>query len=285
MHNRVLAAVVLAFAFVALFQQQASAKTYNHGVTVFMSERTIGPDDVVDGDLNVIFGSVTCDGGTIHGEVRTIAGTFDDAGNCTIDGQTLHLLENSSVSSVAPWLEPGSAAILAENERVTRHLAYSVLVLLAFLLFPIRVRVALARVEHHPGASAAVGILALVAVVPIAVLLVLSIIGIPLVAIEIAALLAGLWIGQASVSLLIGRRVFELFTPRTTPSPIAALIVGLVVVSAAEMVPIIGWAVTATVLVIGLGSTILGFVGENALRPMSFPPPSTPLGSTPMKTG
>jgi hypothetical protein len=120
----------------------------------------------------------------------------------------------------------------------------------------------------------------------VAVLLVLSIVGIPLVALEIAALLAGLWIGQAAVSLLIGRRLFELLIPKTTPSPLAALVLGLVVITAAEMVPIVGWAVTATVLVVGLGATILGFVGEGVFRPVTFSGPgSPPIVNTPMKTG
>jgi anti-sigma factor RsiW len=277
-----LAAVGAALA--CLLAAPASAKTYTHGINVFMSSRTIGPDDVVDGDLNVVLGNVDCDGGTIHGSVRTIAGSFNDEGGCTIDGDLVPLLDNSALSAVAPWLGAGSDAIFKENERVLRHMAFGVLVLLAFLLFPVRVRVALSRVEKHPGISAVIGILALVAVVPVAILLVLSIIGIPLVALEFAALFAGWWIGQAAVSLLIGRRLFELVMPQTTPSALAALVLGLVVVTAAELVPIVGWAVTATVFVVGLGATILGFVGESAFTPTPLRGSPPPVGGTPMKT-
>ena len=254
-------------------------------MSAILSDRVIGPDDVVDGDVNIVLGSVTCDGGTIHGDVRTVAGTFDDTGNCTVDGNIVHLLDNASVTSITPWLGAGSSMMFAENERVFQHLAYGVLVLLGFLLFPVRVKVALSRAEKHPGVSAAVGILAFVAVLPIAVLLILSIVGIPLVALEIAALLAGMWIGQAAVSLLIGRRLFELMMPKTTPSPLAGLVLGLVVITAAEMLPIVGWAVTATVLVVGLGATILGFIGDSAFTPTVLRAPSgPPVGGTPMKT-
>jgi hypothetical protein len=284
--RRLLVAFCAVAAFGILFAAPASAKTYTHGITVFMSNRTIGPDDVVDGDLNVVFSNVNCDGGTIHGNVRTIAANFNDDGGCTIDGELVPLLDNAALSSVAPWMGAGSDAIFKENERVFRHMAYGVLVLLAFLLFPVRVRVALARVEKHPGLSAVVGILALVAVVPVAILLVLSIIGIPLIAIEFAALFAGWWIGQAAVSLLIGRRLFELVMPQTTPSALASLVLGLVVVTAAELVPVVGWAVMATVFVVGLGATLLGFVGESAFTPtpMRNGPSASPPGTAPMKT-
>ena len=126
--------------------------------------------------------------------------------------------------------------------------------------------------------SAAAGTLAFVAVLPIAILLALSIIGIPLIVLEFAALFAGLWIGQAAVSLLIGRRLYELARPHTTPSPLGALIVGLVVVSAAEILPVVGWAVTALVWLVGLGAAVLAF-----WRDMHFTNPgSTPVGGAPM---
>ncbi len=87
-----------------------------------------------------------------------------------------------------------------------------------------------------------------------------SIIGIPLIAVEIAALFAGLWIGQGAIALLVGRRLYELMLPRATPTPLGALILGLVVVSAAEIVPVVGWFVTILVWLVGLGAAILAFI-------------------------
>jgi hypothetical protein len=125
------------------------------------------------------------------------------------------------------------------------------------LLFPMRMRLAHDRVERHPGLAAAVGILAAIAAVPIALVLLVSIVGIPLIALEIAALLGGVWLGSGAVALVVGRRLSELVVPSVTPSPLWALVLGLVVVSAAETVPFVGWAVTAIVWVVGLGASIL----------------------------
>jgi hypothetical protein len=147
-----------------------------------------------------------------------------------------------------------------------------------FLLFPLRMRVALDRVERHPGLSAATGAVAAVALVPIGLVLLVSVIGIPLIPLEIAAAIAFVWIGTGAIALLVGRRLCELLMPAATPSPLVALIIGLVVVSAAEIAPFVGWAVTALVWLVGLGSAILAFVRTTTIdatfarAPISGPP-------------
>jgi hypothetical protein len=187
------------------------------------------------------------------------------------------------------------AHVERENRRLTGWLAYSVIVLLAFLIFPVRVRAALDRVEHHPGLSAGVGVIALVAIFPIAMLLFISFIGWPLIPVEFLAVFAAILIGYAALSMLIGRRLYEMILPRTTPSPVAALVLGLIVVAAAGMVPGIGPLVIALVCLVGLGAAILAFVRETAfMGPIGHAPSATagggpgaprpPIGGPPMRT-
>jgi len=242
----------------------ASARTYNHGLTVwFNDDVTLGDGDEVRGDLDIVFGDVTCSSGAvIDGSVRTYFGNFNQLDGCRVDGRVISAFDGDSWS-IAPFVPHGSTVdMLSENRRVFQSLAWNVVVLFIFLLFPLRVRVALDRVEQRPGLSAVAGVIALIAVLPIFVMLLLSVIGIPLIVLEIAAVLAGIWIGYAAVAMLIGRRLHELVRPHTTPSPLAALIFGLIVVSAAQMLPVVGWAVSALVLVVGLGAAILGFFRE-----------------------
>src|SRR5207248_7679645 len=149
-----------------------------------------------------------------------------------IDG-TQHVY-GGDVGSVVQWAA-GASTIAAENAKITTLLAYSFVVVLIFLIFPVRVRTALDRVEKHPGLSAAVGVLALIAILPVAMLLFISFIGWPLIPLEIVAIVAGVLIGQAALGLLIGRRLYELVHPHGTPSPLGALVIGLVVRWAAEL--------------------------------------------------
>jgi hypothetical protein len=68
--------------------------------------------------------------------------------------------------------------------------------------------------------------------------------------------------------------------PSTTPSPLWALVLGLVVVSAAETVPYVGWAVTALVWLVGLGASILGLFSAAPLEALR----RAGIGGPPMPT-
>ncbi|HTJ28832.1 MAG TPA: hypothetical protein VMA36_21940, partial [Candidatus Limnocylindria bacterium] len=221
----------------------------------------IPPGDVVDGDLNVIFGDAKV-AGVVRGDCNSIFGSCEEVDGGQILGHQ-NGLNNEALRAMVPWVvgkELGIRGLADQDRRLFFKLAASAIVVLVFLLFPLRMRVALDRVERHPALSAATGAIAFVAVVPIAIVLAISIIGIPLIALEIAAVFAGVWIGTGALALLVGRRLCELVMPSATPSPLVALIIGLVVVCAAEIVPIVGWVVTALVWLVGLGAAILSFV-------------------------
>jgi hypothetical protein len=153
-------------------------------------------------------------------------------------------------------------------------------VLLVFLLFPVRMRLALDRVERHPGLAALIGACAIVALLPLAIVLLVSIVGIPLIVLEVAAVFVGIWLGTGAIALLVGRRLSELLLPSMTPSPLWALVLGLVVVSAAETVPYVGWAVTALVWLVGLGASILAFIRSTSIDAMR----RATIGGPPMPT-
>jgi len=262
--RRVLATFGALVALSAAMISVASAHTYDNGKTVMFSTLDIGDGDEVRGNLDVIFGSVTCsDGAEIDGDVRTFFGSFSELDGCQVDGRVV----NAAGDAFVPWVGPlSNDDLFAQNHSFLKKLAWDVVVLFAFLLFPLRVRVALDRVEKHPGLSGLVGALAVIAIVPVGIFLAFSILGIPLIPLEAALVFAALCIGNAAVALLIGRRLYELLLPHKTPTPLGALGLGLIVVTAAETLPTVGWAVIALVLLVGLGSAILAFVRETSFR-------------------
>ncbi len=269
--------------FLALIATASSASartlTIDHGGTYWGQDVLVERNQIIEGDVTVFFGDAIVEG-RVNGDVNDIGGTIDQRPGSNITG-AIHQMGGDYVAAVAPWAASNTAStLMAENRRMVARLAYSVIVLLVFLIFPVRVRVALDRLEHHPGLAAAVGMLAIVAVFPVMLLLIVSIIGIPLIAVEVAALLAGVLIGQAALGMLVGRRLFELISPRTTPAPLAALILGLVMISLAEIVPGVGAFVTMLVVLVGLGAAALAVVrdsgfGQPAVTgrgPISGPP-------------
>ena len=280
MNARPAALIAALFALVGVaFASPALARGSDGGETEIFTDVYVPPNQTIDGDVNVIFGDAKI-AGVVRGDCNAIFG------QCTLIDSGRVLGETNSVTgdgarTFLPWAVGGYGlgALAEQDHRLFTKLLSSAVVVLVFLLFPLRMRVALDRVERHPAMSAATGAIAAVLIVPIAILLIVSIIGIPLVVLEIAGLIAGVWIGTGAVALLVGRRLCELVMPTSTPSPLVALILGLVVVSAAEIVPLLGWAVTALVWLVGLGSAILSFVRSTQLDTV---PHRVPIGGPPM---
>jgi hypothetical protein len=264
----------------------ALAHAHDGSVTKFFSDAVVDPDETIDGDLNVVFGNATV-AGHVTGNVNVIGGSCSVLDTGSVDGDE-HCIWNDAGVALTPLVAASSGfdGFARSDRRLFVKLASSAIVVLMFLLFPMRMRLALDRVERHPGLAAAVGVATFIAVVPIAILLILSLIGIPLIVLEVAAVFAGVWLGTGAVALLVGRRLCELVLPQVTPSPLLALILGLVVVSAAEIVPIVGWAVTALVWLVGIGAAVLAFIrSAGGGPPYAFSSPvggRPPIGGPPM---
>jgi hypothetical protein len=279
----------LLVALLTVLPAPAAAHAHNGSVTKFFSDAVVDPDETIDGDLNVVFGSATI-AGRVTGNVNVLGGSCTVVDSGTVDGDE-HCVWNDAAAALAPLAVTSSGVdgFGQTDRRLFLKLASSAIVVLMFLLFPVRMRLALDRVERHPGIAAVVGVAAFIAVVPVAILLILSLVGIPLIVLEIAALFAGVWLGTGAVALLVGRRLCELVMPQLTPSPLVALLLGLVVVSAAEIVPIVGWAVTSLVWLVGMGAAVLAFVrsvGGGGGGPFwgSPVPGRSAIGGPPMKT-
>lgn len=282
MNARLIAVFIAGLASAAFAHPAAAeARTHDGAMTRIFTNIYVPPSQTIDGDLDVVFGDAQV-AGVVRGDCNAVFGTCSVVDGGQIQGRN-NSVANEGARVFFPWATGrsyGMSALADQDHRLFVKLAASLVVVLMFLLFPLRMRVALDRVERHPALSAAAGTVAAIAVIPVAILLALSIIGIPLIVLEIAGLFAGLWIGTGAIALLVGRRLSELVMPRTTPSPLVALILGLVVVSAAEIVPVVGWVVTALVCLIGLGSTILSFLRSNALDTAVR---RAPIGGPPMQ--
>jgi len=256
---RYLTLAVAFFAVLGIVQTLPAEARSRDGSLTSLHDVYVPADQVVDGDVNVVFGDAKI-AGIVRGDCNAPFGHCTIVDNGQVNGH-VYSGADEGTRAFLPWAFGNGVGALAEQDhRLLVKLAGSAVVVLMFLLFPLRMRVALDRVEKHPALSALTGTIAVVAVVPIAILLLISIIGIPLVFLEIAALFAGVWIGTGALALLVGRRLCELVLPASTPSPLLALVLGLVVVSAAEIVPVIGWAVSALVWLVGLGAAILSFI-------------------------
>jgi hypothetical protein len=284
MNARFASFVIMAGTLVAAFfmlqgTAQAEPRSIYRGGTYWGSVR-VEPNQVVEGDLTVFFGNAEIEG-TVDGDVNVVGGNIDVRGG-TVNGQT-HDVGGSVVESLVPWAPDASYARPYEPDgRLWWRIAWDVVVLVIFLIFPVRARMALGRVEAHPGLATAAGLFGWVAVFPVAILLAITLILIPLIPVEFVLLLAGTFIGHAALALLIGRRFYEMLQPKTTPSPLVALVLGLALLTAAELVPVVGTLVLLLVALVGLGAVILTFVPEAPSGGPGMPPPRQTISGPPM---
>jgi hypothetical protein len=248
----------------------AAAQSIDHGGSYFGSV-VVEPGQTVEGDLDVIFGNVTVEG-TVDGDVNVVGGNVYERPGSLITGH-VNAAGGEIVSDVAPWMPaPEARAPFESDMHLLWRLAWDVVVLLIFLIFPVRTRMALDRLERHPGLSVATGTLGCVAIVPLAVLLGFSVLLIPLIPIEFVAVVGGVCVGTAALALLVGRRLCELLNPTQTPAPLTALVVGLALLTAAELVPIIGTMVFVLAALIGLGAAMLTLVSEQSFTGVTRSP-------------
>ena len=273
MKKRLLLIAVALVSIVALARPAlAQTQAIYHGGAYFGSV-VVEPGQVVDGDLTVIFGDATIEG-IVEGDLNVVGGSYDPRPGGVVTGQ-VHEVGGAVAQAVVPWAPSeggyGYSPFMPDH-RLLWRLSWNVLALLVFLIFPLRTRMVLDRLERHPGLSVAAGVLGCIAVIPLAILLAITILLIPLILIEMVFLLASAFLGTAALALLIGRRLCELVSPTTTPSPLVALLAGIALITAAELVPVIGTLVLMLVGLIGLGATILSFTSDSLGAPISGPP-------------
>lgn len=257
----------------------ADVSSIYHGGTYFGSV-VVEPGQTVKGDLTVIAGDATI-AGVVDGNVDVIGGNFYVRPGAVVTGQ-VNTIGGEVASAVVPWSSPPDRTAFVADYRVLWRIASGLIAVLFFLIFPVRTRIALDRLERHPGLCAAVGLLGWVAVLPVALLLLCTIVLIPFIGLEAVAIVGAVFLGKAALALLVGRRLCELIKPATTPAPLVALIAGLVLVTAAELVPVIGTLVTVFVLLIGMGAAILAFTGEPLVGGPVVGRVRPPLGGPPM---
>ncbi len=284
--TKVLLGVSLLALVLAARPALASTHAIYHGGTYFGSV-VVEPGQVVDGDLTVIFGDAAI-AGTVDGDVNVIGGNYEPRPGGVVTGE-VNQIGGDVGRAIVPWAPADSPySPFVPDHRLLWRLSWNALVLLVFLIFPLRTRMVLDRLERHPGLCVATGVLGCVAIVPLAILLAITIILIPLILLEFVFLFASVFLGTAALALLVGRRLCETISPSTTPSPIFALVVGILMITAAELVPVVGALVLVFVGVLGLGATMLSFASDSLggpIGPGRAPQVRAPIGGPPMPAG
>jgi hypothetical protein len=195
---------------------------------------------VVNGDVVALGGII------VMGKGADVHGTLTEINSSNISAAISDLLSDDWEGW--SWL----FAIFS----VVVFFAILILALLIVALIPKPIQVIAETIKTNTFKVSLSGLLGLLLIVPIAVLLTISVIGIVLIPLEMILVVSAALLGFIAVSQLIGRRVLMLIK-RTGGGVIRQTFWGLITLWLIGWIPYVGWMIKVLAVVLGLGGVIM----------------------------
>lgn len=220
-------------------------------------------DGIVDGDAVAVGGTVHLgEEAVIHGDAVTIGGNIDQAEGAMIYGSTVDV---SSINFESIFDDIDFAPNFGGLPRGLRFIpiiGLFALVLLLSAIMPMELNKVATIVKNEPLHMFLYGLLGFILIVPLAVLLAISIIGIALIPIEMLAVFIALLMGYIAVAIIIGKRVLKALK-NNDPNIILSALLGVLLLWLVGLIPFFGFLVKAIACVIGFGAVIIVIARRN----------------------
>ena len=129
------------------------------------------------------------------------------------------------------------------------------------VLFPKRVGWTSVAIERHPWQTLGWGLLWWVLLLPMTLLMVVSVIGIPIVVILWLVYGLAVVLGYISITQLIGKKLLSAFKRYNQPI-VTEVIWGVVLMALINLIPVLGQLITCIVCTMGLGAAWMSRLGE-----------------------
>ena len=253
-------------------------ETVTGNITVFGGDATI--NGVVEGNATVFGGNLRVNG-RIGGNAANFGGTTTLGEKAVIEGNFAHFggSVNRAPGAVIRGSETTGPSVFNPFANfLSRLLGLIVSLVLAAIvvaILPEQTRILANTVEQQPLPSLGYGFLATVLIPVVFVLLALLVIVgwilIPFVALAIPIIY---FYGYVGVSRWLGRRVIEA-TRIVQDSPIAQVLIGVLIFGIIGLIPILGGLVVLVAAIIGLGAVLISKFGTGRpwRRERPAPPP------------
>jgi len=197
---------------------------------------TLGPDAVIGKDVVSIGGAVKqAQGAVIHGDVVEL----------NIPG----------VSAIVPFFIEDSASSWFWTFKIVSLLGFLTLAVLLVALLPKPFDLITVNVQQNVGKVILWAVLGLVVLVPLAIFLAISVVGIPLIALEVFLAGIAFLVGYIAIAQLIGDKIAALMK-RPALGVIWLTVMGLLALWLIGWVPILGSLVKAAAIVLGFGGVL-----------------------------
>ena len=232
--------------------------------SAYLAGGTVGVRGAVGQALTVRGGDVTIDG-VVGGDVRVTGARLRVGPNARITGSLRHGIRNGRVT-VDPGarVAGGIVALPAPGRsgfgRMLRWIlpiGFLVAGAVAVALMPRLATDAAKSVAARPGAAAAFAIVWFIGVPILAVVSAVTVVGLPLAVMLMAAFILLLYLGRAAVAVWLGATIMRRWRPGNDTSPVLSFLLGGVLYLVIGMIPVIGPLIGVFVIVFGAGVVLV----------------------------
>ena len=234
----------------------------------------------VDGDLRAAGGHVTLDG-PVTGDASVSAGTLDLGPNARIDGRLVYRgesIERDPAAQVAGGVvQRPSRRHRSWDGGVARTVTGAVwtlgLMVLAAIIagaLPGPMRRVQEEVRTQPWLASLFGIVALICIPIAAVIVMITIVGIPIGLLAILGYVALVVVGYVCASVVLSGLILERYksdAAARTAWRVGAAVLAMLVISTVAHLPFVGGAVALVMLVIGVGAIVAAVVHRKTAAP------------------
>jgi hypothetical protein len=220
-------------------------------------------DGIVEGDAVAIGGTIHLgEEAIVHGDVVTVGGTIDQAEGAMIYGTTVDVgaFDFKNIFEGKHFF--GGHRGIPKFFTIIPLIGLFALVLLLSILIPTELNTVASNIKNEPIVMFLWGVLGIILIVPLAIMLAVSIIGIALIPLELLAVFLASLIGYIAVAIMIGKKLLKALN-NDNPSIILSAILGVLILWLIGLIPIFGGIVKAIAWIIGFGAVIMAVARRN----------------------
>ena len=227
----------------------------------------------INGSVKAAGETVTIKSGTIiNGDLVTYGAkepTVED--NVVISGERRHEMgpANKSVGAAAT----GKGLILAWIMGV---IIWGIVALVEWYVWPALINDTVRNVFQKGGRSLGVGFVWMIALLPVVIVLLITVIGWPLAVLSVLGSMTAVLVAKAVSGIVVGVWVMQKMQKRETPITWQHVLIGTVVIKIVQFVPLVGWLISLVVFLLTLGA--LGMSFWDRLR-VNIPEPPSKIDS------
>ena len=256
-------AVIACMAAPSVFAKEQDLIKMNTNIDI-SSDMTVNEVVAIGGDVTVfgkVQGSVVAVGGSVilkpksyvAQQVVVVGGDIIKDPSAQVAGRITQIYMPHFIPSFTTFLKGGWITLWATISMLALFGFLGLAILLVALL-PEQIGTAVNALESSFLIMVLWGILWIILIVPVAVLLAVSIIGVVLIPVEMLLIVIALILGYISSAIFIGKNILLAFS-KVSP-PFVDAILGIIILFVVGFLPVIGPAIKAFFLVAGFGAVL-----------------------------